>query len=338
MISVPSRLITGLVGVAIALSLITVVNMSVWMRVQPVDASPAVPLYSGNFYGARNDWMHTATNLWPQILDYYCGIANIQAIIRYDYQKAGQTPPVYHQSTIADQLNLPYAVSPWGTPSGSVFQADISLDGGTDPRSITWGAYVLTPASYIYHNYIYSNSNSAATYSFAVDFGSHVAQQPNIPISVTIDQGAHSFIVSGVYASSDPSVSSSATIYDIVTWDPWLGPNNNPPPGFGKIYNTTQNQIWSLTDWLGNQENTNGHLWYLWSKPYSNIANGGFDPEPSAPRNYYNPPFPTGQKKHWAGYYVTIEWDTIADGTMRNGVTITHDIALDQNFNPVAHN
>lgn len=246
MISVPSRLITTFVCVAIALSLITVVNISAWMQVRPVDASPSVSLYSGNFYGARNDWMHTATNLWPQILDYYCGITNIQAIIRYDYQKAGQTPPVYHQSDIANQLNLPYAVSPWGTPSGSVFQADISLDGGTDPRSIAWGAYTLTPAGYIYHNYIYSNGNSAATYSLAVDFGSHVAQQPNIPISITIDQGAHSFIVSGVYASSDPS--SSATIYDIVTWDPWLGPNNNPPPGFGKIYNTTQNQVWSLTD------------------------------------------------------------------------------------------
>jgi hypothetical protein len=337
MISVPTRLLSTFVGVAIALVLILAVNISDWVQVQPVAASSLVSLYSGNFYGARKDWMSTATNLWPQILNYYCGIANIQALIRYDFQKEGKVPVIYHQSDVAYQLNTSSALSPWGTPSGSVFKANISLDGGTDPRSIAWGAWRLTPKNYMYHNYIYSNGNTAATYSFARDFGSHSAEQPNIPISVTIDQGGHSFIVSGVYASSDPS-STHETIYDIVTWDPWLGPSNNPLPGYVPLYNTTQNQVWSLTDWLGNQESTHGHIWFLWSKPYSNTANGGFDPEPSAPGRYYDPPFPNGQKTHWAGYYITIEWDTIADGTMRNGVTITHDIALDQNRNPVAHN
>lgn len=203
----------------------------------------------------------------------------------------------WQQSQIFGDVNLVY--SPWGATSGFV-KADISNDFGLDPRAIAYGAYTVTPNGYYFHNYIYqytsgtpSQNAASATHNIALDFGP--SGGVNNPISVTVNHGLHSFVVSGVYASSDPSIGNE-TLFGVDTWDPFVG--------FGASINPTREVVWSLTEWTTNLQ--------LWGSTYS--SNGGGDPDPSTPTNYYNPPFPAygNQQHHWIGYYVSIEEDATA--------------------------
>jgi len=338
MASAYRRCLPTLVGVVLALLLLQLFPFQTWL---PVQAAPTTStgIFSkscrpnacqGTFYGARNDWMQQV--MQRQQYDYYCGVVNILAMDLYDFKKYGQNPTYSNQNAIAGLLNNQYidAISPWGYGGGK-FDADISGDTGTDPRAIAFGTYTATPPYYYYHNYIYNTSSDYATHQFAPDFGANSTQQPNIPISVTINQGEHSFIVDGVYAASDPSYG-GGTIYGISTWDPWLNSSDQAFNG-NKYYNQTQNEVWSLSDWEGGTINPNGPFGgpvYLWAKTYSHSANGGYDPDPSTPINYYNHPVPTASTYHWTGYWITIEWDEVT--------AYTEDIALGANFQPVPHN
>jgi hypothetical protein len=255
---------------------------------------------------------------WPQQNQNWCAIANIQAIKEYDYYKAtgGQWPTSdFTQTDIYNDVNSQSAVSPWGSTSGYV-KANISNDFGLDPRAITYSAYQVTPAGYYFHNFIYQTSAATATHNVALDFGP--AAGVNDPISITVYHGQHSFVVSGVYASSDPS-QGNETLYGIDTWDPFVN------SGFGGSINSTTEEVWSYSDWVNSSS--------LWGSTYS--SNGGQDPDPSTPVNYYVPPFPNygNQQHHWIGYYVTIE----QDGTSVCG---THgpNYALNQYGQPSPHN
>lgn len=326
-------------GIVLAFVLLQLIHFGEWSQAQAAFTSPSVPLSKscrpnacqGTFYGARNDWMQQV--MQRQQYDYYCGVVNILTMDLYDYKKYGQSSPYPTQSSIANLINNQAgvnAISPWGYGGGK-FQADISGDTGTDPRAIAFGTYSATPPYYYYHNYIYNTSSDYATHQFAPDFGANSTEQPNIPISVTINQGEHSFIVDGVYASSDPSYG-SGTIYGISTWDPWLNSSDQAFNG-NKYYNQTQNEVWSLTDWESGTINSNGPFGgpvYLWAKTYNHSANGGYDPDPSTPINYYNHPVPTASTYHWTGYWITIEWDQVT--------AYSEDIALGSNFQPVPHN
>lgn len=261
----------------------------------------------GNFYGANINWIVTATSHWPQAAGNWCGVANIQAIDIYDWIKydGNSNPSGSDQQSIANMLNSSSAVSPWGQAHtvpgdpGPAFVADIAADGGTDPRAIAWGAWNVSPNGYYYHNWIYRTTNTTATYDFASDFGP--ANGVNDPISVTINTGEHSFIVDGVWASSDPSAGGE-TIYDIDTWDPSVGePNTNS-------YNSANPEAWSLYDWL-NYQYPHGSV--LWSTGY--YTGNGYDPDPSTNPGYYVGSFPNfgDQHYHWNGYYVTIEQDYV---------------------------
>jgi hypothetical protein len=112
---------------------------------------------------------------WPQKRDYWCGVADLTAINWYDQMKTfgtGVSPQYRTQDSIGDDtrghlspdgeyynpdpsnglLNAtPAAFSPWGAAygiaggHGPAFKADIAPDAGTDPRSLAWGAYTITP-------------------------------------------------------------------------------------------------------------------------------------------------------------------------------------------------
>ena len=339
-----TRPLSILIGFFVALVMIEALTISGWAPIQTVSASPQVPLSGicnpgacqGTFYGTNSTWMKSATADWAQKANNWCGIANIEAIRRYDYKKYNGSNDTYSQQSIANDLNnSSIAISAWGHPSGSIFLANISKDAGTDPRAITWGAWYETPPGNYFHKYIYPNNNDQATRDFAYDFGAN-SNNPgtrNDPISVTISQGAHSFIIAGVYASADPSYGGSYTLYGIDTWDPWL---NSSDKGFdgNKYFNQYQNTVWSFADWKSKQTSSNNPLGpsYLWAKPYSTTANHGYDPDPSAPNHYYDPPFPhyNNQQTHWGNFYITIEQDTIT--------SYNFDYALDTNYHLVPHN
>lgn len=280
----------------------------------------------GIFYGASPTLMNGS--IWDLQEQYgnWCGIANIAVISNYDWlQYNNGVPPYLSQSDIHDLLNSSGDVSPWGRAvSGSGRQygpgpyvaADISADGGTDPFAIVEGVWHDTPPGYYFHNWIYRTSASTATYDFGSDFGA--ANGVNDPISVTINGGAHSFVIDGVWASSDPSSSASHTIYYIDTWDPWLDSNNQPFDHKNWYYNTTQNEAWSLSDWTSLSK-----FWGQGYNPYNT-----YDPEPNTTGgNYYNSP---PLSAHWGGYFVTIEQDYIT-GT-------SYVYAFDQNGNLAPHN
>ncbi len=282
-------------------------------------------------YEADVNTLNTALNSnhanWPQKNGNWCGVANIAAINDYDYLINGidNQNKYPDQYSVANMLNgtisgQPSPISPWGSISGTpAFKANISKDGGTDPRSIAWGLYTVTPNNFFFHNYIYPGSNGVdhAVRNFASDFGPYNGL--NDPISVTINGGQHSVVISGVIANEDPSYDPNGVILQKVhIWDPWFGFNGTTP------YNTTgRDQWWYVSDFESAQ---NYPQW--WGQTYN--TSNGYDPEPSTTgSNYYNAP---PLSHHWGGNYITIEQDRVV------WTTYTENIALDNLGNPVPHN
>lgn len=318
----PQMIVAILLALALGVSLRGMAHAASSQRAAPATSAENCDpgACSGTYYGANISAMTQATSRWPQINSNWCGISNIQAIEEYAWWKYnGQwNQGTYTQTAIYNDLNLSRAVSPWGAGTGYV-KADISGDFGTDPRSIEWGAYDVTPSGYYFHNYIYQTDAGTATVDFALDFGPY--HGVNNPISITVLHGQHSVVVGGVYASSDPSRGDEA-LYGIDTWDPGVGSR------WGGV-NGTREEVWSYSEWT-----TNSHLWGL---PYSANWNGSSyeDPDPDTPTNYYVPPFPSygNQATHWINYYVTIEQD---GGSTPCGSTPNY--ALDQYGNLSPHN
>jgi hypothetical protein len=269
--------------------------------------------------------MLKATNDWYQHQGNWCGIANIRAIQVYDWLYYNGGSPQWDNSQEAIHNRLNSYSSPWGHGPGGYVFSDIAADGGTDPHSIAYGAWYDTPLStssqpYWFHNWIYRTSSTTATYDFATDFGRNTVSH-NDPISVTIDGGFHSFVVDGVWATSDPSYP-GATIHSIDTWDPWLNHANQSVDGTHP-YNQTENQVWSLYDWTTKR--------VMWGQGYN--THNGFDPDPDTPNHYYVPPFPSyNVPYHWNTYFITIEQDRI------NDASTSHDYAIDQNGHLAPHN
>jgi len=276
-----------------------------------------------NFYGSNGNWMYTATSDWYQQQGNWCGIASIRAIQVYDWLYYNRGKPQWDNSQSAIHNRLNSYTSPWG-PGGGYVTSDISRDFGTDPHAVAYGAWYDTPIStqsqpYWFHNWIYRTSALTATADFSTDFGSNTRSH-NDPITVMIDGGYHSFVISGVYATSDPS--RGGTVKSIQTWDPWLNHANKSPNGTHP-YNQTEEQVWSVTDWITKRT--------MFGQPYN--TNNGSDPEPDTPNHYYVPPFPSRNVlHHWNTYYVTVEQDYISTDIY------SADIAIDQNGNPAPHN
>jgi hypothetical protein len=284
------------------------------------DISNCSPCY--HFYGSKHNWMYQATGDWYQQEGNWCGIASIRAIQRYDwlYYDGGNPQWDNSQGLIYNRLNS--YTSPWGSGGGYV-TSDISGDFGTDPHSVVYGTWYDTPPStqpqpYWFHNWIYRTNATTATNDFSTDFGTNTVSHDD-PITLMIDAGYHSFVISGFSATSDPSLG-KAKLKSIQTWDPWLNHANNSPDGTHP-YNQTEEEVWSITDWTT--------LGKLWGQGYGNNS----DPEPDTSNNYYVPPFPGyNVPHHWNTYFVTIEQDRI------NNDSTSFDYAIDQNGHLAPHN
>ena len=334
MIGPMRRLFSVLVGVILVVVVFQLMNLASGAGVQSVvvaasstaeGATVPATTTSYSFYGSNHSWMYTATNDWYQHQGNWCGIANIRTIQVYDWLYYDGKSPGWDNSQEAIYSRLNSYSSPWGHGPGGYVQSDISGDFGTDPHSIAFGAWYDTPPStnpqpYWFHNWIYRTSSTTATYDFSTDFGKNTVSH-NDPISITIDGAYHSFVVDGVWASSDPSYP-NATLSAIDTWDPFLNHANQSRDGTHP-YNTTQNQVWSLTDWTTNR--------VMWGQGYN--AHNGSDPEPDTANHYYVPPFNSyGVPYHWNTYFITIEQDRI------NNATTSYDYAIDQNGHLAPHN
>ncbi len=249
-------------------------------------------LLSGSSYGANHNRMQAAADaaVWPQQGSQWCGVATIAAIARYQ----GSTTAT--QKGVASFLNSDAAVSVWGTPSpaagywGPGFRADISRDFGTDPRSITVGLVWATHGWY--HQFSLAADRHDASIRLARDL-----ERSKQPISVFVDHGLHSVVVSAVFSTTDPLVNPSG-ITGFEVWDPaWDIPNTGIQPNeFEDV---------PLNTWLGS---TN-----YWGQTYNiNAINGyTYDPNPAVGPYTYNPSQAGHAATLWSGHYVYIRPDPI---------------------------
>jgi hypothetical protein len=248
--------------------------------------------------GVDDGQMQAAVNAagWPQQGDNWCGIATVAAIANFLGDHVSQ-------GAVTAFLNSSSAVSGWGTPSwngiGPGFAADIARDSGSDPRALAEGMRQFGGAWYSQMVDLWGSWD--ATGQLAADL-----EHDHQPISVIVDGGQHSVVVSKIYANGDPAWNPGA-ITALEVWD----------PGFG----TSAGLLWaqsvtvSLGTWLGD-----GRLW-------GSVYNDYLDPDPAVGPYTYDPSI--GNYNHlWTGHFVYIRPGGIP------GVSV--DWAINQNWVVIA--
>lgn len=280
--------------------------------VTPGAAPIAHACCTGTFYGANSTKVDNATQYtWPQGSGPYCGIETAIAITNYADQDAGismKFTSSSSQNSVASDNTSSFAESQWGyvlasgNPVGG--KSNISLDYGTDPRSIAYMSWNYTPGGYYFHNYIYrwqfvhgsqpSHSQQVLEATSVVGAQLETYHQP---LSVAINAGAHSILVTGVYSTNeplyyfpanitgltyrDPQNSNHVTV-DIGTWtngiaggyslwSPYYGNPQDPEPSIG-TYKPGANQVhwYSGFNWISRD----GHSDY-WSPDWAYTAYPG---------------------------------------------------------------
>jgi hypothetical protein len=242
----------------------------------------ATPNRAATTVGVSDSAMQAAVKAaaWPQQGNNWCAIATIAAIADYK----GYT---VSQSAITNYLNSDEAVSQWGTPSwnghGPGVRADIARDSGTDPRAITLGMRHFAGQWYSQMVDLYGAWD--ATGQLAADLRNFKQ-----PLSVIVDHGQHSIVVSKITANGDPSWNPGA-ITSLTLWDPGYGTRS------GLLW--AQKVTVSLGQWLGM-----GSLW-------GSVYNDYLDPDPAVGPYTYDPAI--GNYKHlWTGHFVYIRPGGIA--------------------------
>ena len=235
---------------------------------------------------APNNYDLSATAIaagWPQSGGNWCGIATVALVANF----LGN--PI-SQSAVAGSLSSASSASEWGTApwvkgQGPGVTADIAADFGTDPRSLAYGMTVATGRSY--HMVVDTNGAWDATINI-VDTVIRARQ----PVSVFVDHGQHSVIVSGVDATGDP-LTNPSSITAIHVWDPGTSSSG---------IQQHMHEAVPLGAWLSG--NTDWGYEYF-KHPYSNNPYGSiqFDPDPSVgPYTFV----PSLYNHLWIGHYVWI--------------------------------
>jgi hypothetical protein len=241
----------------------------------------------------------------PQQQSDWCGIATIAVIAHF--RGFGIT-----QQDISTVLGSQGAASEWGTPAqdtsiayGPGVTADISRDVGTDPRSLAYGL------SQELHAPFRELVDTAGAYNATMHLISDLIRAYE-PISVIVDHGKHSVLVTGVMATDNPLLNPSS-ITGIEVWDPGVGST------FGQIQ-ASQMTIVPLNTWLTSIS--------YWGTPYSQnlIGSLALDPDPAVGPYTYNPS--AGRNIHlWIGHYVYLR--PVPAGDISSGVNA--DWAFNQN-------
>jgi hypothetical protein len=255
---------------------------------------------------------------WPQKSSNWCGIATVGLIASY----LGNT---VSQSAIYSMLNSQQNESMWGYPPpsssywGPYLAANISGDFGTDPRSLAEGLTLTTGR--LYHVKVGLGGAWDTTVHIVRDM---LASRQ--PISIIVDHGMHSVIVSGVEATGDP-LSNPNSITAIHVWD----------PGGGIIVNgnyvgiqPAMEVVVPKSQWLSGTIPWSGSSYFKY--PYAANIYGGkaLDPDPAVgPYAYVS-----SQVNHlWIGHYVYIsplaagdsaglssDWELNQSGTLIAGL------------------
>lgn len=278
------------------------------------------------YYGANTTKTAAAiTKIWPQMGGAYCGISTAMAMVNY-YDETHNLPMRFtsrnDQAAIA-MANQTSGASQWGYATSSTLSGgvnpgtnafggitNIAPDFGTDPRSIAYVAATYAPSGTPYHDYIYRWQFANQT---APSFSTQVAQATTSlarslatwhePISVTINSGKHSVLVTGISTSSDAAKTYPASITSVVFSDPMSAPK------------VSRFQV-PFATWAGGHFATPSGIYGLWSAYYSS----SLDPEPTV-----GPYTPTvDAPEHWYGGFTWIQLDSNTD---KDGKAISPDFA-----------
>lgn len=278
--------------------------------------APAATAAYTTFYGGDSARTNNAiASVWPQYNGAYCGVETAIAMVNYDDQVHGVGMRFGGRGA---QSNVAYAnqrsgASRWGyatptNPYGGV--TNIAPDFGTDPRSIAYMAYTYTPNNTFYHDYIYrwQFSNGAqpayttqvqqATTSFA-----RALEAWHEPISVTINGGLHSVLVTGVYSYTDPATTYPAQIASVVYRDPQAWPSASR---FEVAFST----------WANGNFATPYGVYALWSLYYGDRYSRGDGRNTSDPEPTVGPYRPNASSPvHWFRGFTWVQ----RDGHYANG-------------------
>ena len=244
---------------------------------------------------------------WPQRYSNWCGIATVALVANYLGNGVSQ-------SAIYSMLNSQQNESMWGYPPqsssyyGPYLAADISGDFGTDPRSLAEGMTLATGR--LYHVKVGLGGAWDTTIHIVDDL--LISRQP---ISVFVDHGMHSVIVSGVDATGDP-LANPNNITAIHVWDPGGGVNSVG-------IQVKQEMVVKKSDWLSGTISWSGASYFKY--PYAANVFGGkaLDPDPAVGPYAYVP----SQVNHlWVGHNVYIS--PLASG---DAAGLSPDWELNQN-------
>lgn len=265
-------------------------------------AQPAYPTYgTPTFYGADSTrTVNAIARIWPQRSGNYCGIETALAMVNYDDEVHGaplRFASTYDQVTVA-QANQRAGASMWGyaTPTNATGGiTNIAPDFGTDPRSIAYDAYTYSVNNVYFHNYIYrwqfANATQPSFYTQVQQATTSVARALETwhePVSVAINAGRHSVLVTGIFAYTNPATSYPAQIGAVVYRDPMAAPS------------VSRFEV-DFSTWAGGNYATPYGVYSLWSRYYGNPS----DPEPTV--GIYRP---TGaHPQHWFGGFTWVQRD-----------------------------
>ena len=248
--------------------------------------TPAATATPNNPYALNVSGAASAAG-WPQRYSNWCGIATVALVANYLGNSVSQ-------SAIYSMLNSQQNESMWGYPPpssaywGPYVAADIAGDFGTDPRSLAEGMTLATGR--LYHVKVGLGSAWDTTIHIVDDL--LISRQP---ISVFVDHGMHSVIVSGVEATGDP-LANPNNITAIHVWDPGGGVNSVG-------IQATQEAVVPISQWLSGTIAWSGSS-YLKSPYAANVYQGkALDPDPAVGPYAYVP----SQVNHlWVGHNVYI--------------------------------
>lgn len=254
------------------------------------------------------------SGVWPQDNANGCGVENAIALVNYDDLNSGDQNFPLNNSGSQDQLesaNQTSGQSQWGhaVPTnhwGGI--TNIAPDYGTDPRSIAYMMWQNSLNNRFFHDYIYrwqfahNPRNPQPAFSTQVQEATtgvaRALEAWTEPVSVTVNGGLHSVVVSGLWSSNDPATNYPAAIQGLVYRDP-------------EGDSVTSRVEIDYSTWLNGNFASPFGLYSLWSLYYGdrytvNDRLNGFDPEPSV-GSYV--PNVNSYKEHWEGGFTWIQRD-----------------------------
>jgi hypothetical protein len=285
-----------------------------WHHQQPTGQHVASTTTSIS-YGANGTYIVNAVrNIWPQEYGPYCALATGMAVVNYideeDHLAMRFTSPA-NQYAIA-KANQTAGASQWGYAKPITVSAgitNIAPDHGVDPRGAAYMQWHYAPPGTIFHDYIYrwtfhySTEPSyhwqtmQATTSLFRDWLSN-----SEPMSVIVNGGEHSVIVSGGWSTNSIATNYPANIQGVIVRDPEFAPS------------ISRFEV-DFDQWSNHGATFGSSYYTLWARYYGqnvNLSRNTDDPEPTV--GIYRPT--AAHPDHWFQGFTWIRRDkNTANGT-----------------------